>query len=357
MTDTDSATLPARTEGPRILGLRPDRMPRPIEKAAIILTAIGPDLAAGFLRDISEADMTRFADAIGGLGRISQEVLDAVVVEFLEALTSGPELTGGMKTARALLGSVMDEDDVTRLLGGPAPVSTRSVWERMNDAPQAALADFMAAQHPQAAAVILTEMNAEIAAGILETLDRDFAQDVVLRLSRVPTLDMAIRAGIMGAIDREFLSVLQRNMSRRRPADLIAGLMDNISTEARDGFLAHLTAQEPSLAREVQRTMFTFEDIATRLSGKDVSAVIRDVPEDELLKALKYGEAAGSPSVAFVIENLPKRLGERFVEDMAALEAVSAKDGEAAQLTLSKAVQAQVRAGAITLIDKDEDEG
>jgi flagellar motor switch protein FliG len=103
--------------------------------------------------------------------------------------------------------------------------------------------------------------------------------------------------------------------------------------------------------------MFTFEDIATRLSGKDVSAVIRDVPEDELLKALKYGEAAGSPSVAFVIENLPKRLGERFVEDMAALEAVSAKDGEAAQLTLSKAVQAQVRSGAITLIDKDEEEG
>ena len=67
--------------------------------------------------------------------------------------------------------------------------------------------------------------------------------------------------------------------------------------------------------------------------------------------------SAESPSVAFVIENLPKRLGERFVEDMAALEAVSAKDGEAAQLTLSKAVQAQVRAGTITLIDKDEDEG
>ena len=88
-------------------------------------------------------------------------------------------------------------------------------------------------------------MRAEVAASVLERLDRGFAQSVVLRLSRVPQLDPPVAAAIQGAIERDFLSVLQRNLSKRRPADLIAGLMNNISTEVREGFLGYLEAQEP----------------------------------------------------------------------------------------------------------------
>ena len=89
-------------------------------------------------------------------------------------------------------------------------------------------------------------MRAEVAASVLERLERGFAQTIVLRLSRVPTLDPPIAAAIQGAIERDFLSVLQRNLSKRRPADLIAGLMNNISTEVREGFLGYLEAQEPT---------------------------------------------------------------------------------------------------------------
>ena len=102
---TETALVPAkpRPEKPRPPALRGEQVPTPIEKAAMILTAIGPEQAAGFLRDLAEADMERFARAINGLGKISQEVLDAVIVEFLELLTSGPELSGGSKAARKLL--------------------------------------------------------------------------------------------------------------------------------------------------------------------------------------------------------------------------------------------------------------
>ena len=71
----------------------------PIEKVATILTAIGPE-HGGVPRELAEPDMERFARAINGLGKISQEVLDAVIVEFLELLTTGPEISGGSKAAR-----------------------------------------------------------------------------------------------------------------------------------------------------------------------------------------------------------------------------------------------------------------
>src|SRR5690606_6703343 len=102
-----------------------------------------------------------------------------------------------------------------------------------------------------------------------------------------------------------------------------------------------------------QRTMFTFDDIALRLHGRDVAGVLREVPEEVLLAALKLGQAQESATVAFILENLPRRLSERYVEELAALEDVSRKEGEAAQIEITKAIQAQVREGAIRLIEKD----
>jgi flagellar motor switch protein FliG len=351
-----TALVPARgkPEKPRLPALRADQMPTPIEKAAMILTAIGPEHAAGFLRELAEPDMERFARAINGLGKISQEVLDAVIVEFLELLTTGPEISGGSKAARKLLAAVLDdEDEVQRLIDGRRRSEVRSVWERLNDTPAATLANFLQAEHPQAAAVVLSELRAEIAASVLERLERGFAQAVVLRLSRVPTLDPPISAAMQAAIERDFLSVLQRNLSKRRPADLIAGLMNNISTEVREGFLSYLESQEPSLAQDVQRTMFTFEDISVRLHGRDVAGVLRDVAEEVLLKALKLGQAQDSATVAFVLENLPRRLSERYVEELAGLTDVSRKEGESAQIEITKAIQAQAKAGTIRFIEKE----
>jgi flagellar motor switch protein FliG len=352
-TETAIATT-RKAEKPRLPALRPDQVPKPIEKAAMILTAIGPELAAGFLRDLAEPDMERFARAISGLGKISQDVLDAVIGEFLELLTTGPEISGGSKAARKLLAAVLeDEDEVQRLIEGRRRSEVRTVWEQLNDTPAPAVASFLQGEHPQTAAVVLSEMRAEVAANVLERLERGFAQTIVLRLSRVPTLDPPIAASIQGAIERDFLSVLQRNLSKRRPADLIAGLMNNISTEVREGFLGFLEAQEPSLAQDVQRTMFTFEDIALRIHGRDVAGVLRDVAEEILLKALKLGQAQNSATVGFILENLPRRLSERYVEELAGLDDVSRKEGESAQIEITKAIQAQAKAGMIRFIEKE----
>ncbi|HVL22387.1 MAG TPA: FliG C-terminal domain-containing protein [Amaricoccus sp.] len=356
---SDTSLVPAKPkplDWPKLpaTALRPEAMPSPIEKAAVILTAVGPELASGILRALPEPEMARFARAIGGLGRIPQEVLDAVIVEFLELLATGPELSGGAQAGRRLLSAVLDDDDeVQRLLDGRRKSDTRPVWEQLSQTPPASTAAFLQGEHPQTAAVVLSELRPETAAGVLERLDRGFAQAVVLRLSRVPALDPAVAAAIQGAIERDFLSVLQRNLSKRRPADMIASLMNNISTEVREGFLNFLEAQDAILAQDVQRIMFTFDDIALRVAGRDVAGVVRDVPEETLLKAMKHGQAQSSASVGFLLANLPRRLAERYVEELDALGDIPRKEGELAQIEITKSIQAQVKAGTVRLLERD----
>jgi flagellar motor switch protein FliG len=348
MSDT-TETLPARVRA------RPGRGigPKPIQKAAIILTAIGPEFASGVLRDVSAANLKRFADATTGLGSVSQEQFDAVIVEFLEALTTGGDIAGGTDAARRLLGSVLDDGEISELLG-EAGKPQATVWERLNGAPVASISGYVANEHPQTAAVILSELKAEMAASVLERLDRSFAREVVLRLSRIPLLDRRTNDAVAGAIERDFLSALQRSLSKKRPAELIAGLMNNISSEAREGFLSHLEESVPELAADVQRTMFTFADVATRLAGKDVAGILREVPEETLLAALKFGQMQGSDSVGFVLENIPRRLAERYVEELQGMDDVSKKEGEAAQIELTKRVLALQKAGAINFLDRED---
>jgi flagellar motor switch protein FliG len=324
----------------------------PIQKAAIILTAIGPELGSAVLRDVSPANLKRFAAALASLGTVTQETLDAVIVEFVEALATGGDLSGGADAARRLLGAVLDDGEVDELLGEGGKPPT--VWERLNGAPVAAVAGYVGNEHPQTAAVLLSELKAETAASILERLDRGFAREVVLRLSRVPTLDRRTHDAIAGALERDFLSALQRSLTKRRPAELIAGLMNNISSEARDGFLAHLETSVPELASDVQRSMFTFDHIATRISGRDVSTLVRDLPEEVLLAALKFGQMQGSASVGHILENVPRRLAERFVEELAAMEDVSRKAGEAAHIEFTKRVLALQKEGTIGFLDGDD---
>lgn len=347
--------LPVRARRPGV-PMRVERGYAPIEKAAMILAAIGPDLAASFLRDIGQPDMERFAQSLSGLGTVPQEALDAVIVEFLEALTEGPEVAGGERAARRLLAGALGAGEADRILGGGTaeePDDARSTWERLNDSPIPAIAGFLAAEHPQTAAVVLSELRPEVAAGVLERLDRGFAQNVVLRLSRVPMLDARVSDSLRAAIERDFLSALRLNLSKRRPAELIAGLMNNISTEARSGFLGYLEAQEPVLAQDVQRTMFTFEDISTRINGRDLAGALRDIPEETLLAALRHGQAADSEAVGFVLRNLPRRLAERYVEDLGAMGDISRKEGEAAQIELTKALLALARSGQLKFIEKE----
>lgn len=328
-------------------------VPSAIEKAAIILTAIGPELAASVLREVGPANLKRFARATASLGPVTQQALDAVILEFVDALAAGSDVAGGANAARRLLAGILDEDQIAELLGD-AGGNQVTVWERMNAAPVVAIAGYVGNEHPQTAAVILSALKPDTAASVLERLDQAFARDVVLRLSRAPSLDRRMHDTVAEAIEQDFLSALQRGLSKRRPAELIAGLMNNISSEAREDFLAHLEKTLPDLASDVQRTMFTFADIATRLPARDVGTVVREVGEEILLPALKFGQMQGSDSVRFILENIPRRLAEHYAEELAQMEDVSRKEGEAAHIELTRLILASQKSGAISFLDREE---
>ena len=325
-----------------------------IDKAAIILTAVGPDAAAEFLKGMSEGTLTRIATAIANLPRIPGEKLDTVFAEFLLSIGTDEEVSGGVQTARRLLEMVLDDAAIDKIMFDVVGGTRRKAWKKLNDCTIGALASFVAAEHPQTAAVILSELRADKAAGVIERLDQEFAQQTVLRLSRVPVLDQRVADMVEEVIARDFLSALQRTQRSRKPADVIAGMMNNMSSEARAKMLQHLEDQKPILHGEVLKVMFTFADIKRRVEPRDISMIMKEMDEMVLTQAIKSAQNAKIASADFILDNLPKRLSERLIEDIEAMPDPTQRDGEGAQQEAVRIIQEMAQAGKIYLIEEEQ---
>ncbi|MEM7508413.1 MAG: FliG C-terminal domain-containing protein [Pseudomonadota bacterium] len=322
------------------------------EKAAIIMIALGPEAAATVLGQMGEQRIRRFAQVVNAMKQVSAEIVEEVIEEFLQILSDQLSLSGGPDEVRKFLGEVLDSDSVTRImedLGG----SGNSIWTRLAAVDEARLAAWLKMEHAQVAAVVLTKLNSLKSAKILERFDSDFAQVVVLRMSRVPSFDATTLAQISDVIERDFLPTVQREKGARKPADLIAGLMNHVSSNVREDLLGRMEQEAPALTQEVQRVMFTFADIVERVRPRDVGAFTKEVDEPVLMTALKSAAKAGNPSVDFIFSNISKRLSERMREDLEAMPDPSKRDGEAAQNEVVAAIKDLVSRGTIQLVEAE----
>ena len=329
----------------------PSMVLTPAQKAAVIIVALGPEAATELLRSLGETNIRRFASAVTRLKGVPPDVVDAVVSEFLAAMGDELSVRGGIDEARKFLGQVLDEDQLARVLEEIDSRSTRSIWLRLADASDVALTAWLSAEHPQVACLVLAKLRADQAARLLERFEPAFAHDVVLRMARVPTPDTAAMEILKSAIEHDFVSQIERTQGAAKPAELIASLMNHVSAGARETFLGQMEEEDPKLAQEVQRVMFTFADIASRVNPRDVAKVIRAVDEPVLMAALKSAIAAENPSAEFILGNIAKRLSDRMREDLEGMPDVRQKEGEAAQAELVNSIQTLSRRGEIKLIE------
>ena len=325
------------------------------QKAAIVLSLIEPSDAAVLLKDFKEGTLLSFAKAVSELKPVPPRLVEQVALEFLHEMGERTDVRGGIEQVREFLSQFMDSEEVDRIVSELKDQDVRPVWERFVEAPVPAAAPFLALEHPQTVAVILAKSRADKAAKLLESLEVEFAQTVVSRMAKAPRPLAGVLKDMERVIDSDFLSVISRQSAAVKPAELIGNLMNNVSGAARDGFLKYLEESDAAFAQDVQREMFTFADIVERVQPVAIAMIVKDVEEETLMIALKFARDTNNPSYDFFIGNLSKRLSERLVEDMDAMEDVKEKEGEAAQMEIISAIQRKAKLGEIKLIEVDPD--
>lgn len=321
-------------------------------KAAVVLVALGPEGAAKILADLGSKRIRRFARILNEMSRVPPTEVEAALAEFIRRMEETRAVVGGRDATRRFLSEVLENDQVEQIMTDLAS-ARRSVWSALGDVEDKRIADWLRREHPQVAAIALSRLTSVKAARVLEKLEEDEARDIVIRMGAAAAADPELTERIGAVIERDFIPAVREKQSRADPATMIASMMNHVSTEVRNRLVSEMEKERPTLAASVLKLMFTFENIVERVNARDVGLVVKEIEEATLLRALRSGGDMAEKVGEFIFGNIPKRLAERLREDLAAIEAPTRREGEAARAALVGAVVALRDRGEIRLIETE----
>lgn len=325
------------------------------QKAAIVIGIIGSEAAGPLLEQMDETTLRNFASAMSSLRKVEPEIVHATIREFMFEMERLSETVhGGSRKAREVLADYVAEATLTRIMNDVDAPSSTNVWKRLLDIDEQALAEFLSHEHPQTAAVVLSNLPAEHAAKILGRVDPETARDMVFGLTKAATLEPSVVNAIGFSVSEDFLANHRGGKATFRPAERIGSIMNYTTGEIRQAVLGFLDQTQPELADAVKGSMFTFQDIHERVERRDVAAIVRNIEQDAMLKALKGAIDNAPASHEFILTSMSSRMAEQVREQLDEVDKVKVREAEEAQQEFLKVIRDLEAAGELKLIEIDD---
>ena len=350
---TETLAAPAEANLPADDGTAPQALTLP-EKAAVIIGVLGVENAGPILERFDEVTLRAFATAMSKLRKIDPRLVEQTIREFLGALEEADmTVTGGLNNARAILQDYVADATLSRIMDDVDTPSAQNVWQKLSRVDDQSLADFLMAEHPQVAAVVLSKLPAERAASILGRGDEGRARDIIVGMTRTPHLNAEVIAAIGESVSRDFLENYRGGGTSVKPEDRIGTIMTYTSGDVRQSVLNYLDEAKPDLAEAVKSRMFTFADLPDRLQRRDVTTVLRAVDAQQMLKAVASAEELAPRTYEFIMSGISSRFADQLKADLEDVGKVKIREAEDAQNAILRTVRALESAGEIQLVQPE----
>ena len=321
------------------------------QKAATFMLAVGEEHASKLFAMMHEDEIRDISQAMASLGTVPATAVEDLAREFTDSLGQTGNLVGTWETTERMLLRTLPRDRVSQIMEEIRGPAGRTMWDKLGNVNEAVLANYLKNEYPQTVAVVLTKVKSEHAARVLSMLPESFAMEVVMRMLRMESVQKEALEGVEKTLKAEFMSNLAR-AQRRDAHEMMAEIFNNLDRQSESRILAALEERNRDAAERIRALMFTFDDLV-RLDGQGVQVLIRNVPKEQLLLALK-GASENLRDLFF--KSMSERAGKMFKEDLANIGPVRLREvdeAQAAVVVMAKDLAAQ---GQITLQEGREDE-
>lgn len=323
------------------------------EKAAVFVLSLPDEDARKLLEGLSEEEIREISRVIARMGNMPQEVVADVRHEFLERFENFQvQVRGGLNQVKDLVYNVLGKEKGRMLLKELQQGPKNTPWELLNDMEPTLIATFLANEHPQTIALVVSRVHTEQASMVLEFLPPDVQQDVVFRMAKLGNLP----PGAIEDIEESLLMELDALGATRGlytsqgggGVKKVAELLNTLPRELSDKLLAYLDEEDNPLAEEVRKEMFLFEDLLL-MDDRSFQILLREVSNDELLTALKGTDERLKEKF---FKNMSERAAEMLKDDLEMMGPVKVSDVEAAQQGILKIARQLEGEGTIVIMGK-----
>ena len=313
------------------------------QKAAIIVLSLGVE-AEPVLKLFEDDELKEVSQAMSNLGVVDSSVVESLIVEFVQQLSTSGRVVGSHSATERLLSTILPREKVDALMEDIRGPAGRTMWDKLGNVNEQVLANYLKNEYPQTVAVVLSKVKPDHAARVLTALPDDFAIECVHRMLRMEPVQREILDKIEGTLRTEFMSNLART-PKRDSHELMAEIFNTFDRQTEARFISALEERSREAAERIRALMFVFEDLK-RLDAGGAQTLMRVADKADLALALK---GASDDLRNLFLSNMSERASKILKDDMAAMGPVRLKDVEGAQTRMVMAAKDLAERGEIML--------
>ena len=316
-------------------------------KAAVLLLCLGVERSSKVLQYLGESELERVLMAVSEIGTVSQETRAEVMQEAVAlSMASANLMMGGVEYSRQLLARAVGPRRGAEILERISASQQLSSFEILRSADPAQVANLLAEEHPQTIALVLSYLEAKLAADIMTHLPPELQVEVTLRLAKMDRVSPNVVDVIERGLKHKLSGVISvAGFRETGGVSFLVKMLNNVDRGVQKTIFEALEPVSPSLVEEIRANMFTFDDLV-KLDDKSIQRVLRDVNKQDLALALK-----GAPEKVreLIYRNLSERARETLQEEVELLGPQLAKNVYAAQRRIVEVVRSLEEAEEIVI--------
>lgn len=323
------------------------------QKAAALLISLGPDLAAKVYQHLKEESVEQVTLQIANLRKISPDEKDAVIREALSISAAQEYISqGGVEYAHELLEKALGANKAMEIINRLQGSLQMTPFDYIKRTDPQQLLNFIQSEHPQTISLILAHLSPEHAATILGALPIDVQVDVATRIAILDRAAPDVVMEIERVLERRISSIFTQEFTAAGGVRSLAEVLNRADRSTEKAIMEKLEESNPTLAEEVKRLMFVFDDLIA-LDNRTIQQILREVDAKDLALALK---GAKEEVKEHLLKNMSSRAKAMIVEDMDVMGPVRLKHAEEAQQKIINVVRQLEEMGEIVVSRGGEEE-
>lgn len=331
--------------------LDPEKLTGP-QKAAIFLMLMGEEFTSQVYKQLDEDDIKRIGLEMAKIeyipGEVAKKVLEEANIEAKDLLTNlnlSPDefLKKSLLEAYGDKGKLLYEEIKKEV--GP------ETFKKLKKLDPKTIANFLANEHPQTISIILVHLEPELSGQVLQLLPEKIRGEVLLRIATLDKVDPEIVKEISDALEEELKSVGGALGKKIGGAEKAAEVLSHAGRELEEELLTEIEDENPTLAEEIRKFLFTFEDFL-KVDDFAIQSLLREISTDDLKLALK---GASQEVKEKFFRNMSKRAADMLKEELEMMPPVRIAEVEKAQSNIIKIAKKLEQEGKIVLSRGEEE--
>lgn len=300
-----------------------------LQKAAIFFLSIDEDAMVEIFRHMEPYEVEQITNHMSRMEKVAAEDVRAVLDEF-DRKAATPDIIPQANLKRVLSKALGEHQAAVKVLQELDP---RTVLNLIGN------------EHPQIVAFIIAHLLPTVAVQVLAGVPEAERTDVLLRIIHLESSSAEVISDIEEVIKNKMASMRGLGGQKVGGIQVAIDLLNQMDHGSMNAVLATIAGEDPTLAEEIDKRLFSFEDLAS-IDDRSLQLLLRDVGREDLLPALK---TASDKLKSRIFRNMSERTAQMLQEDLDALGPVRLRDVEKAQQTIVAIARKLEAEGKLTI--------